>query len=152
MMNVCWQCGVYHADKVIDPTGPVAICPACGYAHPFQQHPLLVIAGASGTGKSTVCTQLLGQVTGAVLVDADTLWRPEFDSPATGYREFFETWLRLCKNIGQSGRPVARFGAGLGVPAHLEACIERRYLGSIHYLALVCSDERLATRLRARPA
>ena len=151
MMNVCFQCGMYHADKVIDPAGPFAVCPECGYKHPFRQLPLLIVSGASGTGKSTVCQRLLGQMTQAVLLDSDILWRPEFNAPETNYRDFFETWLRVCKNISQSGRPVALFGAGIGVPENIEPCIERRYFSSVHYLALVCSDETLARRLQARP-
>ena len=61
-------------------------------------------------------------------------------------------WLRLAKNIGQAGRPVALVGAGFAVPDNLEPCIERRYFSSIHYLALVCDDAVLAARLAARPA
>jgi hypothetical protein len=151
MMNVCFQCGMYRADKIIDPSGPVAICPECGYRHPFRQLPLLIVSGASGAGKSTVCQGLLGQVTQAVPLDSDILWRPEFNTPQNNYREFFETWLRVCKNISQSGRPVVLFGAGAGVPDNIEPCIERRYFSSVHYLALVCSDEALAQRLQARP-
>ena len=158
MLNVCWQCGRYHADKVIDQTGPFAICPACGHRHPGfayakpQQLPLLVISGASGAGKSTVCQALLGQLSEVVLLDSDILWRPEFNTPADNYQAFFETWLRMCKNISQAGRPVVLFGVGMGVPANLEACIERRYLGSLHFLALTCDSEVLAERLRERPA
>ena len=152
MMNVCFQCGMYHADKLIDSSGPFAICPDCGYKHPFQQLPLLIVSGASGAGKTAVCQHLVGQMTQAVLLDIDILWRPEFNTPDTNYRDFFETWLRVCKNISQSGRPVVLFGAGVGVPENLENCIERRYFLNIHYLALVCSDEILSERLRARPA
>lgn len=43
-------------------------------------------------------------------------------------------------------------GAGLGVPSNLESCEERRYFGNIHYLALVCGDDELTQRVRARPA
>ena len=75
MMNVCFQCGMYHADKLIDPSGPFAVCPECGYKHPFRQLPLLVVSGASGSGKTTVCQSLLGQVIQAVLLDSDILWR-----------------------------------------------------------------------------
>lgn len=150
-MNVCFQCGTYHADKIIDSTGPFAICPECGYKHAFHQLPLLIVSGASGTGKSTVCRHLLGRVTQAVLLDADILWRPEFNTPATNYRDFFETWLRVCKNIAQSGRPVVLFGAGVGQPENIENRIERRYFSTINYLALVCSDETLSERLRQRP-
>jgi shikimate kinase len=151
MMNVCFQCGMYHADKIIDPAGPFAVCPECGFQHPFRQLPLLIVSGASGAGKTTVCQHLTGQVTQAVLLDSDILWRSEFNSPETNYRDYFELWLRLCKNISQSGRPVVLFGAGAGVPENIENCIERRYFSNVHYLALVCSDDALSERLQARP-
>jgi hypothetical protein len=70
----------------------------------------------------------------------------------TEYQVFFETWLRMCKNIGQAGRPVVLFGAGVGVPANLESCVERRYFSTLHYLALTCEDEVLVERLRQRPS
>ena len=152
MMNVCFQCGMYHADKVIDPSGPFAICPDCGYRYLFQQLPLLIISGASGAGKSTICHYLLRQDTQAVVLDCDILWRPEFNAPDKNHRDFFETWLRVCKNISQSGRPVVLCGAGMGVPENIENCIERRYFSKIYYLALVCSDETLSERLQQRPA
>lgn len=151
MMNVCFQCGMYRADKTIDPTGPYAICPECGYKHPFLQLPLLIVSGASCAGKSAVCHHLLSRVTQAVLLDSDILWRPEFNTPDTNYRDFFETWLRVCKNIAQSGRPVVLFGAGAGVPGNIEDCVERRYFSDVNYLALVCADDVLVERLQHRP-
>ncbi len=150
MLNICAQCGEYRPDKIIDPAGPLAICPLCGHAHCFARLPLLLVGGASGTGKSTICQALASRVTEAMLLDADILWRPEFDKPAENYRDFFETWLRVCKNIAQSGRPVVLFGAGIVVPENMENCVERRYFSQLHYLALVCDDQLLATRLRAR--
>lgn len=152
MFNICHQCGLYRADKHIDPVGPRAVCPECGHRHPFLALPLLVVSGASGAGKSTVCNLLVGRVRDAVVLDADILWRPDFNRPEEKYRDFFETWLRMAKNIGQSGRPVVLFGAGIGVPANLESCTERRYFSGIHYLALVCDDDVLAARLQQRPA
>jgi hypothetical protein len=151
MINVCFQCGAYRADKFVDPEGPVAICPECGFRHAFVQLPLLVVAGASGAGKSTVCNMLVGRIRRVVVLDADTLWRAEFNSPTDNYRAFFEVWLRMCKNISQSGRPVVLFGAGFGVPQNIEPCVERRYFSSVEYLALVCSDTSLAERLERRP-
>lgn len=150
MINVCHNCGEYRVDKIIDPRGPYAICPECGHKHPFLQLPLLIIAGASGTGKSTVCQRLLGRLEKVVLLEGDLLWRTKFNKPEERYRDFFETWLRLCKNISQSGRPVVWANAG-AIPDNVEQCEERRYFSAVYYLALVCNDEELAKRLRERP-
>jgi predicted kinase len=152
MFNICFNCGEYRVDKIIDPVGPYAICPLCGYKHSFAWLPLRIISGASGSGKTTVCQALLGKLSRVVLLDSDILWRPEFNSPETNHRDYFETWLRMCKNISQSGRPVVLFGAGVGVPQNLEPCVERRYFSSVHYLALTSDDDVLAERLRKRPA
>lgn len=152
MMNVCFNCGEYRADKIVDPSGPYAICPICDYKHLFLQLPLLIVGGASGTGKSTVCRILLGRMSEVVLLEGDLLWRPELDKPEDKYRDFFETWLRMCKSISQSGRPVVMFNSGMVVPENVEGCVERRYFSEVHYLALVCEDEVLAERLRSRPA
>ena len=141
MMNICHQCGMYRVDKEIDAAASIAICPECGYRHPFIHAPLFLVSGASGTGKSTVCQHLLGSDHQVVLLDTDILWLPEFNTPANQYRRFFETWLRMCKNIAQSGRPVVLFGAGVGNPDNIEPCLERRYFAFINYLALVCDDE-----------
>jgi len=116
MFNICRRCGQYRADKEIDPSGPYAICPECGEQHPFRQLPLLLICGPSGGGKTAVLRALLGKVTAAVLLEGDLLWRPEFNQPEDSYRDFYETWLRLAKNINQSGRPVALFNAGRSRP------------------------------------
>jgi AAA domain len=126
MLNICFNCGVYRADKVIEPQGPFAVCPECGYKQAFLRLPLLIVSGASGVGKSTVCHHLLGQLNDVVLLDSDILWRPEFDQPEDHYRDFFETWLRLCKNISQSGWPVVLFGAGVGVPENMDPCVEQQ--------------------------
>jgi len=84
------------------------------------------------------------------MLDGDVLWRPEFARPEDNFRNFFETWLRLSKNISQSGRPVVLFIAG-AIPENVEPCVERRYFSQVHYLALACDDEVLAERLRRRP-
>jgi len=150
MLNVCAECGEYRADKIIDPTGPAAICPLCQHPHPFRQLPLVAISGPSGAGKSTVCNALVQTTTTAVVLDADILWREDFNQPANHYAAFFDTWLRMAKNISQAGRPVVLFNAG-AVPANLEPCIERRYFSRVRYLALVCQDDVLRARLNARP-
>jgi len=109
-----------------------------------------VITGASGSGKSSGCLALAAKTKDFVVIDSDILWRSEFDQPDTDYRNYRETWLRVCKNISQAGKPVVLCGASL--PEQFEQCIERRYFSEIHYLALICSDEALESRLRSRPA
>lgn len=149
MFNVCPRCGEYCEEKAIDTRGPFAICPACGYAHPFKRLPLFVVSGASGSGKSTVGLALVPLMQEAVVMESDILWRPEFATPQDGYRSYRNLWLRVAKNIGQGGRPVVLVGSA--VPDQFETCVERRYFSEIHYLALVCEDDILEERLRARP-
>ena len=151
MFNVCYNCGLYHADKQVDEAQSVAICPACSFRHPFTMLPLFVIGGPSGVGKSTVLQTLIGTINEVVLLEADILWRKEFNKPESNYRDFFDVWLRIAKNIAQSGRPVALFGAGFVVPENLSRSVEHRYFSTIHYLGLICSNEALTERLQARP-
>jgi len=150
MFNVCPNCGEYRADKIIVPEGAYAVCPDCNYQHKFIRLPLFVLTGASGVGKTSTCLALAAQAKDFVVMESDILWRDEFNQPATDYRNYRETWLRVCKNISQAGKPVILCGAG--IPAQFESCIERRYFSNIHYLALTCEDEILASRLRSRPA
>lgn len=117
----------------------------------LHQVPLLVVSGASGAGKSAVYQILLGKLQEVVMLEGDLLWRAEFDKPDTKYRDFFETWLRICRDISQSGRPVVMFNAGMGVPENIEPCVGRQHFSKVHYLALVCEDDVLADRLRQRP-
>lgn len=152
MLNTCPHCGAYRVDKSIDPAGPSAICPDCGHAEPFRQLPLLLIGGPSGAGKTAVLRALIGRIDEAVLLESDILWRSPFNTPDDNYRDFFETWLRMAKNVGQSGRPVVLFGAGFVVPGNIEPCVERRYFSTVSYLALVADETTLTDRLKARPA
>jgi hypothetical protein len=150
VFNVCPNCGELRADKIIIPEGPYAVCPNCDYQHKFLRLPLFVITGASGVGKSITCLALAAKTKDFVVMESDILWRDEFNQPATDYRNYREMWLRVCKNISQAGKPVILCGAG--VPEQFEQCVERRYFSAIHYLALVCTDEALESRLRSRPA
>jgi hypothetical protein len=135
---------------VIDPSGPFAVCPACGHAHRFVRLPLFVLTGASGAGKSAVCLRLPARLPECVAFENDVLWRPEFATPADDYRGYRNLCLRVAKNIGQAGRPVVL--CGTAIPGQIEPCPERRYFAEVHYLALVADEAMLAARLRARPA
>jgi hypothetical protein len=151
MFNVCPRCGMYSVEKTIDPAGPFAICPACQYAHPFLQQPLFIITGASGSGKTTACLELIPLLRGeCVILDTDILWGTIQATPEDDYRSYRDMWLRVAKNIGQAGQPVALCGSA--IPQQYESCPERRYFSTLHYLALVCEDALLVERLQQRPA
>jgi hypothetical protein len=123
---------------------------ACGHRRPIQVLPMFVITGASGAGKTTVGNELLGQITDPVVLDCDILWSKEMDTPEDGYARFRSTWLSLAINVHQSGRSTLLIGSG--TPEGYESRPERAYVGPIHWMALVCDDDALETRLRERPA
>lgn len=149
MYMVCPGCGQYSEEKVIDAGNSTAICPFCGYVHPFIRQDLFIITGASGTGKSAIGLELVRRLPECVVLESDILWRAEFASAADNYQGYRNTWLRMANNIGQNGRPVVLLGSA--VPEQFESCPQRRYFKTIFYLALVCDAEILGGRLRRRP-
>jgi hypothetical protein len=153
VFNVCPGCGTYSVEKMVEPSGDryaVAICPACGHQHPYRYLPVFSISGASGVGKTSVILGLPNVLPECVVLEMDILWRREFDRPEDDYADFRNTWLRLAKNVGQAGQPVVL--GGTVVPGSFERCPEYRYIAGVRYLALVCEDDVLASRLRARPS
>lgn len=149
MFNVCPQCGEYSVEKLIDSSGPVAICPSCGYAHPFLQLPLFLLTGPSGVGKTTVCLELPSLLRECVILESDILWGAVSATAEKNYQDYRDVWLRVAKNVSQSGRPVVL--CGTAIPEQFETCPERRYFSALHYLALVCDDHLLEARLKQRP-
>jgi broad-specificity NMP kinase len=149
MFNICQQCGLWSDVQRIE-EGPYAVCPHCGYRHWFRQLPLFVITGPSGIGKSTLCIELAPKLPEYVCLESDILWGYIASTAEDDYRSYWNVWLNMTVAINQSGRPVALFGTTL--PEKLEASPCRRYLSTIHYLALVCDDDELIQRLRDRPA
>ena len=151
MLNVCTACGLSHVEPEFDAAGQL-VCSSCGARREFRRLPLFLVGGPAGAGKSTAAAALLGVLTEVVVIESDLLWRREFNTPEDGYNSYLRLWLRLAAHISQSGRPVALFGAGFAVPHGVEPLPERRLFEAVHYLGLVCDDETLVARLRARPA
>ena len=150
MINRCFNCGQSNVDKIIKQNGTQIICSECGHESPFLQLPLYIVSGAGGTGKSTICYYLTGKMNNYVILDTDILWQEEFNIPENNYRKYFETWLKVAKNISQSGRPVVLFGTGFGVPDNIEHCNDRKFFKKIHYLSLYCQENELKRRLEKR--
>lgn len=148
MFDECPGCGAIRVDMTVDSAASVVTCPDCGHQESIHQEPLCIVSGAGGTGKSAVLRQLRGTREDAVLLYSDTLWRDEFWDEFDWY---FQTWLRLCRDIAQSRRPPVLFGAGFGVPANLEEHPQYDCFSDVHYLVLVCDEEEQKRRLQARP-
>ena len=149
LFNVCPACGEYDAEKLVTPGANIATCRGCGHEHAFLRLPLLIVTGASGTGKTTVALELASRMRDCVCLESDILWRDEYARADNDYTDYRNTWLRVAKNIGQAGRPVVLFGSA--TPGQFEPCIESRYFSSISYLAFVCAENEIVRRLQARP-
>lgn len=148
MFHVCPQCGSYTVKK--ECVGEDGLrCPDCGFLQTVKKPPLFVLSGASGAGKSTLAAELYLKNPDIISMESDILWDSRYTEMQDNYRTYREMWLRVCHNISQNGTPVMLCGCAL--PEQFECCDERRYFSDIHYLAVVCDDEVLEGRLRARP-
>lgn len=148
MFNVCGKCGMYTPEKEV--RGNIAVCPVCGGETVFKKLPLFLLSGPCGVGKTEVCRHLPAMTDRIVSLESDILWENRWNTPENSYRPYREMWLRVCKNISQAGKPCLLVGCA--DPNQFEPCVERRYFGELHYLALVAEPEVLAARLRSRPA
>lgn len=151
--HICPACGEISDPSLLDVEEQTLTCVSCGHAHRFTPlPPLLFLTGPSGAGKTAVYQHLLGQTPEAVLVDHDLLWgvNPDFDDPATEYRAFRTLVFAMGMRIAANGTPVMI--EGTTVPWQYENLPSRVLVFNTSYLALVCDDEVLESRLRARPA
>lgn len=154
MFNVCPHCGMYEVEREVtaeaDTGFAITVCGSCGGAIRFRRQPLFVVTGASGAGKSSTCHELAHRQTGFLILESDILWGAIDVSGESGTERSWNAWLRVVKNIHQGSQPVIL--SGTLVPETLERQPERRYIGDIHYLALVVDPGEQGRRLRARPA
>ena len=149
MYELCSKCGKYIPDADVDPDGPYIVCNGCGLRQPFQMLPLFIITGASGTGKTTLSSEipLMDEKPDLVYLDSDMLLIEEYTK--SGWQEYRNIWLWMCFNISQSGRPVALFGSA--PPPDFEDAHRRKYFSTIYYMALTCDSDELKQRLSQRP-
>lgn len=150
MFHVCPGCEQWIERFDADVDAELIRCPVCGTTQRFGFRPLLVLLGASASGKSAVARELVGRDIGPIVLEQDILWAPEFDHPDDGYRRFRETWLRLVANVHQAG--IDTLLVGSGAPDQFEQSPSRNLFSSAHYAALICTEGELRRRLVARPA
>ena len=147
----CAACGAGRDPAQIPAHGAVLRCPQCEDERPFFRPPLLMVAGTSGAGKSTICARLAGTIPGAVLLDADvftddmiSLVHPNEDYPA-----FWRSLARLAHEISQNHLVVVFFSVML--PEQLLANMDvLEYFESVSFLCLTCDADVLRTRFMRR--
>lgn len=141
--------------------------------NPTNRQPLFIITGASCAGKSTVCEVLFQRENfqrensqqensrqkntrpenvppdnDYIVMESDLLWHAVYDTPQDNYCAYRRLWMRVAANISQIGKPVVL--CGYAVPEQFENQPERELFTQIHYLAVVCDDERMRERLCRR--
>jgi chloramphenicol 3-O-phosphotransferase len=151
VFRICPACGDPTTEGIVELEPRRFVCDVCTTETPIEPlPPVLFLTGASGAGKTTLYEALVGQVDEALLVDQDLLWglNPAYDDPESGYRQFRGLVLHLAERLARNGKPVLIEGSCM--PEQYESLGERWYFAHTAYLAIVCSDDELARRLRAR--
>jgi len=113
--------------------------------------PLFIITGTSGVGKSTLLKVLSEKDNkNYIALEGDLLWNEVYDTPDDGYMSYRKLWLNMCDNITQQiGMPVVLCGCNV-LPEQFEKLAERQAFSEIHYMALVCDEETITSRIEAR--
>ncbi len=143
MIGICPRCGNYDWDKEVAENQ--ARCPKCGETWQFKKMPLFVLTGCSGMGKTTTGIEIMKQQNDFVVLDADMFYNIMPHDTQADYYNQIEQVESLSKNIMQSGKPVLWTMAGnLDKLNHV---YNRRFLGEIHCLALVCDEVELRRRM-----
>jgi hypothetical protein len=143
MFQVCESCGEWNEEIIVSDDG-AAVRTHCGHHTELLRLPLFQITGASGAGKTRVGSDLPAALPECVVLDQD------ITLAGLPWEQHRRNWLRVAANIHQGNRSVVFVATQL--PEHYEPLPERAWFSDIHYLALVCDDEKLAARLRQRPA
>jgi hypothetical protein len=105
--------------------------------------PLFIVTGPSGSGKTAVIPALRSRLPDADVFETDQIWDSGGD-----WQMVKCNWLRVALAVAQSGRISILCGTIL--PHEVNACEHAALFRSIHYLALMCSDEARAERLKQR--
>ena len=131
----------------------VARCPRCASVDPAAAlQPVLVVLGASASGKTTIFPLLAQRLAGECMVfDTDWLIDPlGGDVTTLDWDLLRNLWLHVAHGVAQNGLPTVLLGAIL--PEQLDALDGRRWIASLHFLLLDCDDEIRRRRIDDRPA
>ena len=147
MYDTCLACGHYCPENGFEQDHDDLVCDACGHRHPLNKLPLYVVLGPPGTGKSTLCNQVLRMPDrpDMVYMESDYFLVLSRD----GWQSVVNYMLLMGGVVGRSGRSVVLFSGG--DPAQFEGSGDRWRVGEIHYLILTCDPSLQEERLRSRP-
>jgi hypothetical protein len=153
MLSYCPNC---PEPTLMEPDGDAVACPVCLLVDATAiRRPLLVLAGSSGAGKTTLFPLLVERLNGACLVfDVDWLIDPLKRSPDDWnsdeyWTAFRDTWLHIAHAVARNGLPTLLLAPF--IPETLDVLPGRSWITEIHYAVLDCNDEIRRTRLASRP-
>lgn len=111
--------------------------------------PLFIITGASASGKTFVIKELRRIMPEYCIFDYDSIFQfMKDDAGKVDYQKVQNIWLRVARNIAESGRKTIL--CGLIKPKYVEKCKDFKYFHNIYYLILHCDDKTREIRLRSR--
>ena len=147
-------CQVCDDSPLMNPADDdTATCPFCGSSDAAAaRRPLLVVTGASGSGKTTVFPAVANRLRGQCLVfDADWLIDPlGGDVTTLDWVMLRDIWLHVAHGAAQNGLPTLLLGGF--TPEQLEGLPGRQWVSDIRYLLLDCDENARRARIDARPA
>jgi adenylylsulfate kinase-like enzyme len=143
----CPTCGAEPNKQKVSAAG--VTCGECPTRRPFTRGDIVNVTGCPGTGKSTVGRLLIRRLPSEfVLVETDLLNQPTDNVDEHTWMSFIERLLRLAVCLAHGGRTLVL--VGYSTPWQWDDQPLRQFLGKVHHLALVCTDEELDRRLRRR--
>jgi hypothetical protein len=106
--------------------------------------PLFIVTGASGSGKTYVIKELRRMMPDFDIFDPDNL----VEFIGHDWEKMRNIWLRVARNIAQSGRMTIICGTMM--PWDIENCADFPFFKHVYYLNLHCDEQTREKRLRER--
>jgi hypothetical protein len=105
---------------------------------------VVVVTGASGSGKTAILPELQRLLPGVAVLDKDHMW-------ARDWGQAYDNFFRMAHALARGGIPLVIVGTI--IPEHFEGygCQEVDTV-DIRWINVHCSDEIREARLRSRPA
>lgn len=146
MALTCLGCGDYAREILSD--GKL-VCVACGRPSTVTPQPVLVVTGAAGSGKSTVCAGLASSPN-VLALDGDVL-AAGAAAASEGRRDYPAFWrylLDIAREVHNNG--VAPLYCCICLPEQVLEGADLSRFTAVHFLALTCDEEILRRRILQR--